>query len=153
MFSHMSVPRTELQSKIQGKIEKACSQNTSRQSKATKSSSTDSSNNLNIESYDDFFDVQKNFESILPTIMLFLEQEPLFNTAMNLDVNFRRVRQQNFMKQGHDGATIQESIFKEDGNTFHNTPIHVLFYKKIQTTTDNSLELVPFEKVKISSMS
>src|SRR5687767_15324867 len=48
---------------------------------------------------------------------------------MNLDVNFRRVHQENFLKA--EGTTIKDAIFKEGDDTFQNSAIHLLFYEKI----------------------
>ena len=45
---------------------------------------------------DPFFHIDKHFDSYLSTIVLFLEQEPFFNVAMHLDVNFQQVHQENF---------------------------------------------------------
>ena len=63
---------------------------------------------------------------------LFIEEEPFFHVPMHLDVNFWRVRQENFTKEG--GKNIKEEIFKENGDTFQNSPIHLFFYEKIHST-------------------
>jgi hypothetical protein len=37
---------------------------------------------------DNMFFIEKNFDFLLPTIDLFINQEPFSNVAMNLEVNF-----------------------------------------------------------------
>ena len=41
---------------------------------------------------------EKNFELLIPTMVLFIEQDPFYNTPMNLDVNFWRVQQEFFLR-------------------------------------------------------
>ena len=68
---------------------------------------------------------------------------------MNLDVNFRRLRQEN-LQQDH-GSNIIGSIFDQDGKTFQNSPIHLIFYKRVYDYKDDLL-LTLKEKPKLSSM-
>ena len=77
---------------------------------------------------DEKFSVEKNFESLLSTIILFLEQDTFLNAPMNLDVNFCHVCQDNLTKG--KGTNIQKSIMEENGNTFQNSPIYLMFYEK-----------------------
>jgi len=78
----------------------------------------------------DGFLKQKVFYSFFPTVTLFLEQEPISNLAMNLDVNYRQVNQKNYNEIGETGKTLKELIFIQDDNSFQNSPIDLIFYKK-----------------------
>ena len=95
------------------------------------------------------FGVEKNFESLFPSIVLFLEQDVRYNVTMNLDVNFQRLRQEN-LQQDH-GSNIIGSIFDQDGKTFQNSPIHLIFYERVYDYKDDLL-LTLKEKPKLSSM-
>ena len=86
------------------------------------------------------FLIEKNFESLLSTIVLFIEQEPFSNVPMNLDVNFWHIHQENFTHG--EGLTFKDSIFTEKGDTFQNSPMHLFFYEKINITKPND-DLVP----------
>ena len=85
------------------------------------------------------------FQSLLSTVTLFIEQDPFLHVPMSLDVNYCRVCQENFTKEG--GKNIKEEIFTENGDTFQNSPIHLLFYEKIRRQD------IRGELSKISSMS
>ena len=50
---------------------------------------------------------------------------------MHLDTNFWKVKQENFRAAVGTDTDIQEAILKENGDTFKNTPIHLIFYEKI----------------------
>ena len=71
---------------------------------------------------------------------------------MNLNVNFRQVRQENFTE--HQEKSFKSAIFQEGGTTFQNSPIHLMFYKKLDIL---GKELVPtleeIEELELSSMS
>ena len=71
---------------------------------------------------------------------LFIEQEPFSCVPMHLDVNFWHICQENFTQEG--GKNIKEEIFKENGDTFQNSPIHLFFMKKytVQTSKLNHQE-------------
>ena len=77
----------------------------------------------------DKFLLKDDFKSLLSTIVLFLDQETYFNAPMNLDVNFRHVRQDN-LTEG-DGANIKDSILEDNGKSFQNSPLCLMFYEKI----------------------
>jgi hypothetical protein len=100
---------------------------------------------------EDFLLKDNDFKYLLPTIVLFIEQELYSNVSMNLDVNFWEIHQENFDKDIHS-TTMREEAIKPNGDTFQNSPIHLLFYKKIHNADS---ELVPNinEKPKLSSMS
>lgn len=68
---------------------------------------------------------------------------------MNLDVNFRRVRQENFIEK--EGKDFKSSIFEENGVTFQNSPIHIIFYEK-QTVLDQEGLVPTLEELKLSSL-
>ena len=105
------------------------------------------------EEVNEFFEVQKNFESLIPSIMLFIEHEPYTNVAMNLDTNFRRVLQQNY-KKPKNGLTMEQSIHAPKGNTFNNSSIELLFYKKLNNTSNSQLTKEEKDRMpKIFSMS
>ena len=70
---------------------------------------------------------------------LFLEQEPVSSLAMNLDVNYCQVNQENYNKKGETEKNMQEIIFIQDGDSFQNSPIDLVFYeKKIQSYNSKS---------------
>ena len=75
---------------------------------------------------EDFLLKQNDFKCLLPTDVLFIEQEPFSNVSMNLDVNFQDIHQENFDKVIH-GTTMREKAIKLNGDTFQNSPIHLLF--------------------------
>ncbi len=115
---------------------------------ATKSqnkTSMETSEKLSTAETESKFWKEHNFETHLSTVTLFIEQEPFLHVPMNLDVNFCCVRQENFTQLG--GKNIKEEVFKENGDTFQNSPIHLLFYEKISSTD------LEGKHTKISSMS
>ena len=85
----------------------------------------------------DLFLKQKPFPSLLSTVTLFLEQESVSRLAMNLDVNYCQVNQENFNKKTETENTMQEMIFMQDGDSFQNSPIDLIFYEK-KILLDNS---------------
>src|SRR5687768_10506442 len=103
-----------------------CDQNHIRKAKQKSKNTSDSPEPLPAG---EIFQIADQFKSLLSTIILFLEQDPLTNVSMNLDVNFRRVHQENFLKA--EGTTIKDAIFKEGDDTFQNSAIHLLFYETI----------------------
>src|SRR6478735_8401872 len=90
-------------------------------------SNNETSKPLAVASTNPELQCEQHFDTLFSTIVLFLEQDPFTNIAMNLDVNFCRVKQENFKKKT-DGKTMQEEIWMEGGDTFQNSPIHLLFY-------------------------
>src|SRR5687767_11860787 len=80
---------------------------------------------------DDMFLIESNFESLISTVILFIEHDPFSNALMNLNVNFRRVMQKNFMPV--EGDNFQDAINEEKGKKFQNSAIHLVFYEMIQT--------------------
>ena len=82
------------------------------------------------------FHIERNFDSLFSTIILFLEQEPYTSVPMNLDVNFWRFNQENFVQTG--GISMKEQVFKPDGKSFQNSPIHLLFYEKVSQSNSVS---------------
>ena len=72
---------------------------------SSKNSSKKSSEVSKAEVVENHFLKQKPFQSLLPTVNLFLEQEPISGVAMNLDVNYRHVIQDNYFKQGETEKT------------------------------------------------
>ena len=100
---------------------------------------------------------QKPFQSLLPTVNLFLEQEPVSGVAMNLDVNYRHVIQDNYFKQGETEKTMQEMIFEPYGDSFQNSPIDLIFYEKVivpvgTKSDDNSAEIASISYCKLSPL-
>lgn len=81
--------------------------------------------------------------------MLFIEQEPVSKTAMHLDVNYRRVSQENYTNL--KGSNFHEEIYKEGGDTYSNSPIVLMFYEKINRPNDPNIP--PNELPEIFSMS
>ena len=75
--------------------------------------------------------IDKNFNTLLPTVIWFLEHDPYTNVTMNLDVNFRKVFQENYKLKSTGGKTMAEGIKENDGTTFQNSPIYLMFYEKI----------------------
>ena len=71
---------------------------------------------------------------------------------MNLNLNFRRVRQENFTE--NQEKNFKSAIFQEGGTMFQNSPIHLMFYEKLDIL---GKELVPtleeIEELELSSMS
>ena len=106
------------------------------------------------DSSNEMLQSEQEFHSILSTIVWFLEHDPYTNIAMNLDVNFRKVKQGNFKSKKEMGKDFMETVMQENGNTFQNSPIHLLFYEKnalenAPKSNDMILEVSP----KLSSMS
>ena len=50
---------------------------------------------------------------------------------MHLDVNFCQINQENYYNS--DSSTFCHEMFKANGDSFQNTPVHLLFYEKIST--------------------
>ena len=85
----------------------------------------------NPKSSDGILPTSKNFYLLLSTVVWFIEHDPYTNVTMNLDVNYCRVFQDNYLVKSQDGKTMTEGIMEENGTTFQNSPIHLLFYEKI----------------------
>ena len=83
------------------------------------------------DSTDKLLQVEQNFHSVFSTIVWFLEQDPYTDVAMNLEVNYRKVKQENYKVPTPTGKDIENAIIEKDGNTFQNSQIHLLFYEKI----------------------
>ena len=88
---------------------------------------------------------------MISTIILFIEQEPYSNVLMNLNVNFRRVQQGNFMPV--EGDNFEDAIYEDNGRKFQNSPIHLVFYEMIEKPPQLT-DLVPTleEPPQLSSM-
>ena len=71
---------------------------------------------------------KENFQSLFLTIVWFLEHEPYTDIAMNLDVNYRRVLQENYKSTTQKDKDIYKAIMEsnpdEDTDTFQNSPLH-----------------------------
>ena len=80
------------------------------------------------DSSEEMLQVEQNFHPIFSTIVWFLEQNLFTNVAMHLDVNCRKVKQTNFTASNRKGFHTALNVY---GDTFQNTPIHLLFYEKI----------------------
>lgn len=80
---------------------------------------------------DKMLQVKQNFESLFSTIVWFLEQDPYTNVAMNLEVNYCKVKQENYFVPTPTGKDFQTAIMEKGGTTFQNSQIHLLFYEKI----------------------
>jgi hypothetical protein len=93
-----------------------------------------------VDSTEEMLQVEQNFHSVFSTIVWFLEQDPFTNIAMHLDVNYRRVKQENFTAANR--KDIHNAITKANGDTFQNTPIHLLFYEKIHEAKLSSDDMV-----------
>jgi hypothetical protein len=133
----------ELQSKIQALVKDATKEVYSNKWNWLKASPKDYSDIFDENSAKDIFIIRKIFESLLSTIVLFIEQEPFTNVPMNLNTNFWHVRQENYTKIKVGGSNIKEAIIEENGNTFQNSPIHLVFYEKINTADLPNDDLVP----------
>ena len=57
----------------------------------------------------------KNFNLLFSTIVWFLEHDPFMNTAMNLDVNCRIVKQDNFTTSKGTNKCIYNAITVKKG--------------------------------------
>ena len=101
---------------------------------------------------EDFLIIDDDFKSLFSTIVLFLEQELFSSVSMNLDVNFWHIHQENFDMETNEGTTLKQEIFKANGDTFQNSPIHLLFYEKI-SNKDYHLVPTPIGIPELSSMS
>ena len=131
------VSRSELQSEIQKIIETGCSGLNKGQLFTQVPS--DLPQGVPV---DDMFGMEKNFESLLTTLDLFIEQEPISNVPMNLDVNFWHVRQDTFFEVKGSSISMRDAIFKENDDSFQNSHIYLVFYEKIKNT-DLPEETVP----------
>ena len=130
---------TDLESKIQSLIKEACDMLWPKrvQYQATPKDTPDIPQDVPVK---DFLSINDDFKSLLSTIVLFLEQEPFSSVSMNLDVNFWHIHQENFDSENNEGTTLSQEIFTANGDTFQNSPIHLLFYEKI---TNKDCHLVP----------
>jgi len=84
--------------------------------------------------------------SLFSTIVWFIEQDPYTNVAMTLDVNYCIVKQLNFNTDTlTTGKDINKAIMDTTGDTdtFQNSPIHLLFYEKINESDYDSNSIVP----------
>src|SRR5688572_3695166 len=76
------------------------------------------------DSSEEMLRVEQNFHSVFSTIVWFLDQDPFTNVAMYLDVNCRKVKQTNFTAANRKDL---HTALKVDGDTFQNSPLHLLF--------------------------
>ena len=67
------------------------------------------------------FLIEISIWSVLAALMLFIEQEPVSNTAMHLDVNYRHVSQENYTNL--KGSNFHEEIYKEGETPFQTVPL------------------------------
>ena len=95
------------------------------------------------------FFIERNFDSLLLTIVLFIDQEPVSNVAMTLDVNFWHIHQENFTDG--EGLTFEDSMYTDKGDTFQNSPLHLFFYEKINITEPNEVQVPTLDDPPISS--
>jgi hypothetical protein len=111
-----------IQSKIKDAYSSAQHELMQQKEKSEVSNSNSKANNLQID---------KNFYSLLLTVVWFLEHDSYTNVTMNLDINFCKVFQENYELKSTGGKTMAEGIKEEDSTTFQNSPIHLMFYEKI----------------------
>ena len=81
------VSQTKLESDIQSLITKACLEISARRNQA-KANPKNTPDTPQAVTADDMLLIEKNFDSLFSTIVLFIEQDPFSNVPMNLDVNF-----------------------------------------------------------------
>ena len=138
----------QFENKIQEKITKTCAE-------AGKVSGLVLKIPHQIQTYEvnDYLVVQKNIDVLFSTIILFLEQDPLTNIAMNLDVNFRKVQQETFIQPGEQNLIMKDALWEENGATSQNSPIHLLFYKKVPANQNSASLNTAHESPVISLMS
>ena len=79
------------------------------------------------DSSEEMLRVEQNFHSVFSTIVWFLDQDPFTNVAMHLDVICQIVKQTNYTASNRKDI---HTALKVDGDTFQNSPIHLLFYEK-----------------------
>lgn len=82
-----------------------------------------------IDSTHDLLQNETNFYSLFSTIIWLIDHDLYTNVAMNLDVNFQRVKQENF--RSAKGMGIRKGITEDNGDTFQNSQIHLVFYEKV----------------------
>ena len=70
---------------------------------------------------------------------------------MNLNVNFRRVRQENFTDPKREN--FNSALSEANGKTFQNSPIHLMFYEKNILLDKLVPDEMDNEDVQLSSMS
>lgn len=105
----VSVSQTDLQSKIQKLIIKACIETAPGPCSQAKTNIKYTSNTPKAVLLNKIIQVEKNFDSLFSTIILFIEQEPFSNVPMNLEVNFWHVHQGNWTKD--EGQNIKDANF------------------------------------------
>ena len=120
-----SADQKKLRFEIENEVKKGFSKWLELQTKL-QTTSQDGPPHTSIEG-NNMFLLEENFKCLLSTIILFLEQDNYFNVPLNLDVNFRCVHQDNFFKEG---TNILKSIIEENGVSFQNSPICLMFYQK-----------------------
>jgi len=76
-----------LREKIQTIISEACAKISTKVTGPNETPETTLDDKL-FDETDNLFGVEKNFESLFPSIVLFLEQDVRYSVTMNLDVNF-----------------------------------------------------------------
>jgi hypothetical protein len=87
---------------------------------------------------DKMLQVEQNFESLFSTIVWFLEQDPYTNVAMNLEVNYCKVKQESHFVPTPTGKEFLTAIMEKGRTTFQNSQIHLLFYEKIKAQKQSS---------------
>jgi len=139
MNTFIPVSCTKLQSNIQDLIKTGFASIATNQIQS-KGNIKDNPDLPQVASSGDVFLLEDNFNSLLTSMILFVEQDPYSNVAMHLDVNFWKVCQENFDTEEEE--TIKTAIFEENGDSFQNSPMHLLFYEKI-TNTERNLRAKP----------
>lgn len=79
---------------------------------------------------DKMLEVKQKFESLFSTIVWFVEQDPYTNVAMNLEVNYCKVKQDNYFVLTPTGKDFHTALMEIGGTTFQNSQIHLLFYER-----------------------
>src|SRR5687768_4932745 len=105
----VSNSRSNLESNLQSLIMEACCALwcKSDQEQATPKDTFDVHHAVPVE---DFLLKENEFKSLLPTVVLFIEQEPFSNVLMNLDVNFWEIHKENFDKEIHSTTMKEEAV-------------------------------------------
>ena len=78
----------------------------------------ESSNSPKTDSAEDMLQTEENFHLLFSTIVWFLEHDPYTNVAMGLDVNFRKVNQENFKAKKGTNTDMLKALIQKNGDTF-----------------------------------
>ena len=97
--------------------------------------------------YNQFLKICDDFKTNLLWLSIFIPT--VEGVGMRLPVNYRVVLQSSYFAKKHHGNTIYDAAFEENGDTFQNSPIKLLFYSTFHSNIQTEFHLSSVSKVNV----